>query len=84
MTESAIREAIFAGLRGVAPDAQPEALRPDQNIRETLELDSFDFLTFLIALHESLGVDIPEADYGKLTSVNALSEYLSQRRKEPN
>jgi len=36
-------------------------------MREALDIDSFDFLNFLIGLHEELGVEIPETDYGQLT-----------------
>ena len=76
MTEADIKHAIFTGLRKVAPESDPAALRPDQGIRETLDIDSFDFLSFLIGLHEQLGVNIPEADYGKLTTLDAMVNYL--------
>jgi acyl carrier protein len=76
MTEADIKHAIFAGLRQVAPESDPATLRPDQRIRETLEIDSFDFLHFLIGLHEQLGVNIPEADYGKLTTLDDMVNYL--------
>ena len=76
MTESEIKAAIFAGLLQVAPESDPAALRPDQKIRETLDIDSFDFLNFLIALHKRIGVEIPEADYGKLTTLDGMVGYL--------
>lgn len=79
MTESEIKEAIFAGLRQIAPEADPAALRPDQKIRETLDIDSFDFLNFLIGLHKRLGVDIPESDYGKLTTLEEMIRYLAPK-----
>ncbi len=80
MTEAEIKTAIFAGLRQIAPESDPASLRPDQKIRETLDIDSFDFLSFLIGLHETLDVDIPEADYGKLTTLEEMVRYLAQRR----
>jgi len=76
MTEAEIKTAIFAGLHQIAPESDPDSLRPDQKIRETLDIDSFDFLNFLIALHEKLGVEIPEADYGKLTTLDEMVRYL--------
>ena len=79
MTEADLKSAIFAGLRGVAPESDPASLRPDEKIREALEIDSFDFLNFLIALHGKLGVEIPEADYGKLTTLDEMVRYLSAR-----
>lgn len=79
MTEDELKNAIFNGLRQVAPESDPATLRQDQKIRETLDIDSFDFLSFLIALHEKLGVEIPEADYGKLNTLNAMLAYLGPK-----
>lgn len=79
MTEADIQNAIFAGLRKIAPESDPASLRPDQKVRETLEIDSFDFLSFLIGLHDKLGVDIPEADYGKLTTLDEMVRYLAAK-----
>lgn len=76
MTEADIKTAIFAGLRQIAPESDPASLRPHQKIRETLDIDSFDFLSFLIALHEKLDVEIPEADYGKLSTLEEMVRYL--------
>ena len=79
ISESAIRDTIFKGLKKIAPEANPQDLAPDDNLREALDIDSFDFLNLLIGLHESLGVEIPEADYSKLTTLNGMVRYLSQR-----
>ena len=81
MTETEIRQAVFAALRKIAPEADPRKLQPNENLREALDIDSFDFLNFLIGLHEKLGVDIPEADYGRLTTLSDLVRYLSAKMK---
>lgn len=78
-TEAEIRDVVLAALRRIAPDADPATLSPTENIREALEIDSYDFLQFLIALNKQLGVDVPEADYGKLQSLNDLTTYLCAR-----
>jgi len=79
MTETEIRQAIFDTLRKVAPEADPQQISTDANLRDALDIDSFDFLNVLIGLHERLGVEIPEADYGQLTTVSALVQYLSRK-----
>jgi acyl carrier protein len=76
MNEAKTKDAIFAGLRKIAPESDPSSLRPDQNLREALDIDSFDFLSFLVGLHEKLGVEIPEADYGQLTTLEKMIGYL--------
>jgi acyl carrier protein len=79
MTETEIRQAIFDALHQIAPEASPQQIRADENLREALDIDSFDFLNVLINLHERLGVEIPEVDYGQLTTLSALVQYLSQK-----
>lgn len=77
--DAEIQQAIFDGLRKIAPEADTRQLSTAANLREALDIDSFDFLNFLIGLHERLGVEIPEADYGRLTTLSALVQYLSQK-----
>ena len=79
MTDTEIREIIISGLSQIAPEADFEELSPTENIREELDIDSFDFLNFLIGLDDKLGVDIPESDYEKLISMNDLIGYLAKR-----
>jgi len=50
-----------------------------ENVREALDSDSFDFLNFLIGLHEELGVEIGGADYGQLTTLADMIRYLAAR-----
>jgi len=79
MDDSAIRETIIAALRGIAPEAMADEVTADQPLRDQVDLDSIDFLNFLIRLHERLGVDVPEADYGKLVTLNDFVAYLRAR-----
>jgi acyl carrier protein len=79
MTETEIRQAIFDAVHQIAPEADPQQIRADENLREALDIDSFDFLNVLIGLHERLGVEIPEGDYGQLRTVSALVQYLSRK-----
>ncbi|MCD6526520.1 MAG: acyl carrier protein [Desulfuromonas sp.] len=79
MTDAELTTLIFALLEENAPGCEPEQLQGDDNMREELELDSFDYLNFLIALSEQLQVDIPEADYEKIQSLNTLLAYLQDK-----
>jgi acyl carrier protein len=81
MTESDIRQAVFDALRKIAPEADPSQIQPGENLREALDIDSFDFLNLLIDLHRRLGVEIPETDYGKLTTLSGLTAYLAARTR---
>ena len=79
MTEQEIRQTVLYALGRVAPEADPSAVPPNADLREELDLDSMDFLNFVIALHERHGIDIPEADYPKLATMDGAVAYLSTR-----
>jgi acyl carrier protein len=71
---------VLEVLGRIAPEADPTSIDPRVNLREQLDLDSMDFLNFLIALDKELQVDIPERDYGQLTTLEACIDYLSARQ----
>ena len=79
MTEAEIKRAIFDGLRRIAPESEPEALVPDASVRKALDIDSYDFLNFLIGLSEKLGIEVPESDYGKVRTLREMLSYLAER-----
>lgn len=81
MTESEIKQIIFQLLKQIAPDTIPEELEPDDDIRHTLEIDSFDALQFVVALDEKLGVETPEQDYGKIATLRSLVSYIMEKKK---
>jgi len=79
VSDEQIKTTIFDVLGSITPEADFDALDPNEDLRARLDIDSFDFLNFLIGLNEVLGVEIPEADYGQLVSLNDLVNYLSAR-----
>ena len=81
MSEEEIRKTIFQLLKQIAPDTEPSILKPDENIRKTLDIDSFDTLQFLVSLNEKMGIEIPEADYGKIRTLKTLVDYLLEKMK---
>ena len=79
MTADEIRTAVLRALSEVAPEADAATLRPDRDLREQLDIDSMDFLNFLIGIHEQTGIDIPETDYGRLQTLDDFVDYLGAR-----
>jgi acyl carrier protein len=79
MTPQEIRQSVLEALSDVAPEADPAAIRTDLSLRDQLDIDSMDSLNFLIAVHEQLQVDIPEADWARLQTIDELVEYLGPR-----
>lgn len=75
-----IREVVLRLLGEIAPEADLAAMKPDVSFRDQLDLDSMDFLNFLVALHKELRVDIPEADYPKYATLDGCIEQLTAAR----
>ena len=78
MTTEEIRAAVLRALANVAPELNLTAIDPRTNLRDQYDLDSVDFLNFIIAIHKETGVDIPEIDYPKLATVDDCVEYLAR------
>ncbi|WP_340681395.1 phosphopantetheine-binding protein [Amycolatopsis coloradensis] len=81
LTQDRAHAAIRSALRGFATEADLESLDPGENLREALELDSLDFLTFVERLSGTLGGRIEESDYGKLATMDSTTEFLLARER---
>ncbi len=79
MTQDELRKVVLATLLSIAPEVEADELRADKPLRNQVDLDSMDWLNFLLGLHEKLAVDIPEADYAKLVTLNDVLTYLGAR-----
>jgi len=77
MNRQDLQKIVINTLKSIAPEIEESELMPDQLLRDQVDLDSMDWLNFLIGLHERLKVDIPEADYAKLVTMEKLLNYLS-------
>jgi acyl carrier protein len=81
MTEDEIRKVLQEELGNIAPEMDIEKLDPSADLREALDIDSIDYLNFITAVHQRLGVDVPELDYPKLFTLNSAVSYLAQKLK---
>jgi acyl carrier protein len=79
VNETEIRTRVVGVIKSVAPELEEGELRADRPLRDQIDLDSMDWLNVLVALHEKLRVDIPEADYGKLVTLDNLVGYLREK-----
>jgi acyl carrier protein len=76
MTDAELRKLILVALSDIAPEADLATLKGEDDLRETLDLDSMDFLNLMIALHQRTGIAIPEEDYPKLFTLDGAVAYL--------
>ena len=81
MSPEQLRSVVLQALSDVAPEIEPGSLDPTAELRSQLDLDSMDFLNFVLGLHKALGIDIPEADYRKLATLDGCVAYLAAKAK---
>lgn len=79
MNEAEIRAVALATLLSIAPEVEAGELRGDRPLRSQVDLDSMDWLNFLLGLHEKLKVEIPEADYARLITLDDVAAYLQKK-----
>ena len=76
-SDAELRAVVLDQLAHIAPELDRATLRPDVALREQVDLDSMDFLNFMIGLSESLGVEVPDADYRELSTLDSCVRYLA-------
>ncbi|MBT9505088.1 phosphopantetheine-binding protein [Rhodoferax sp.] len=80
---NALMQTVVTLLRAIAPEVEADTLVPARSLRQQVDLDSMDWLNFLVSLHERFGVNIPESDYAQLVSLDTVVNYLASRIDKP-
>ena len=76
-----VRAKVLATIAAIAPDTDLHALEADQPLRQQVDLDSVDWVNFLIALCERLSIDdIPESDHEQLRTLESIVAYIAARQ----
>ena len=81
MDREQIRMLLLQALMDIAPEVDPQSIDAAKPLRRQVDLDSADWLNFLVAVHEQIGVDIPDADAAKLSTLDQLIAYCAERRR---
>lgn len=81
MKQQQILAGVIETIQGIAPEVEADSLVAGKSLRSQVDLDSMDWLNVIIGLHERFKVDIPEADYAQLTSLDAIVSYLAARQR---
>jgi acyl carrier protein len=79
MTRAEISPIVLSALKRIAPEIDTSSLDTSANVRDQLDLDSMDFLNFVLALHDRFNVEIPETDYPQLHTVDGAVSYLAAK-----
>jgi len=79
LNDSDIRAGVLGAIQGIAPEVDASTLDPARRLRDQVDLDSMDWLNVIVGLHERFGIEIPEADYALLATLDAIAAYLRDR-----
>ena len=79
MTRDEIRTAFLEELTRVAPDIDPASVTGEDHLLDDLELDSMDILNLVTAIHDRIGVSVPEVDYPRLETPDKAVDYLAAK-----
>jgi acyl carrier protein len=74
-----VRAIVQEALGNIAPEIDIGTVDPSADLREVLDIDSMDFLNFVTAMHQRLGIDVPEIDYPKLATLDGAVAYLEAK-----
>ena len=72
-----VRAGVVAELISIAPEIEESDLSDTELLRDQVDLDSMDWLNFLVRLHTRFEVDIPESQYASLRTLDDLTGYIS-------
>jgi acyl carrier protein len=78
-TRDDVRDQILSVLTTIAPEVEADDIRDDVLLRDQVDLDSMDWLNFLIGIHKRLDVDIPESDYASLRTLTDVVRYVQRQ-----
>jgi acyl carrier protein len=70
---------LLALVTGIAPDVDPATVAPGIDFRDQFDFDSMDTLNLAIEIHREFGVDVPEAEYSRLASLDKCVAYVEDR-----
>ena len=79
MTEDQVKQIVIDIIAEIAPDEDTSNIKPEIKLREQLDLDSMDFLDIVMELRKQHSIEVPEADYPQLASLDSCAAYLTPK-----
>ena len=76
MNKEELVRSILEALAAAAPGTDVDTIDPAISFRDQIEIDSIDFLNFVLLLEKKLDLKVPEMDYPKLSSLDGCLSYF--------
>ena len=63
-------------------EVDPEKITPAANLRETLELDSLDYIDLVVVIESTFGFKVKPEDFTNIDTFKSFYDYVIQRVAE--
>ena len=79
MTKDETKQVVLEIIADIAPDEDISNLKSDIRLRDQMQLDSMDFLDIVMELRKRHNIEVPEADYPQLATLDSCAAYLTPK-----
>jgi acyl carrier protein len=76
LTTSDAVEVIYDVLSEIAPEVDPSEIDMSVDLTEQLDLDSMDYLHWLVGINARTGIEIPDRDASHFMTIDGAARYL--------
>jgi acyl carrier protein len=76
MNDEQARQTIFEVLGEIAPEVDPATVDDASDLTEQLDLDSMDYLNWMLGINQATGVEIPQRDVSRFLTIDGAVDYL--------
>jgi acyl carrier protein len=76
MTIDEAKSVIFRVLADIAPEVDPTTVDHAVDLTEQLDLDSMDYLSWMLAINKATGIEIPQRDVSRFLTIDGAAGYL--------
>jgi acyl carrier protein len=77
MTSDDAKRIILDVLSEIAPEVDPATVDHSVDLTEQLDLDSMDYLNWMLGIHEATGIDIPQRDVSLFLTIEGAAAFLT-------
>jgi len=79
------KESIIEKIKGFLVEefeVEPEKILPDANLKETLALDSLDYIDLVVVIESNFGFKVKPEDFGSIVTFQHFYDYVTTRVSE--
>ena len=60
-------------------EVDAEAIKPEADLKETLDLDSLDYIDLVVVIEQNFGFKVKPEDFQQMHTIQDLYDYVSNR-----